>query len=159
MSCLSDQTSTKDYKQTDHSMNKQCPLQNTEARHSLIPDELWIALHLQNISLQFLTLKYNLSVLCSPLYWQSETKVKRFRSINSRHNRHHYNLGPPCPTRGNWHSMLLLMLLMRWAEGLLLPGTSTVMAHCNPKCQRSQTCRSKKQQDSRADAVQILALL
>lgn len=48
--------------------------------------------------------------------------------------------------------MLLLMLLMKWAEGLLLPGTSIIMPHCNPKCQRTQTCRGKRQQASRAHA-------
>lgn len=48
--------------------------------------------------------------------------------------------------------MLLLMLLMRRAEVLLLPGTSTIMPHCNPKCQSSQTCQGKRQQASKAHA-------
>lgn len=60
--------------------------------------------------------------------------------------------GAPCPIHGNWHSMLLLMLLMRWAEELLLPGTSIIMPHCNPKCQRTQTCTGKGQQASRTHA-------
>lgn len=38
------------------------------------------------------------------------------------------------------------MLLIRWSGGLLLPGRSTMLAHCNPKCQGIQSRRSKGQQ-------------
>lgn len=104
MSCLSDQTSTKDCKQTDHSMNKQCPLQNREARHSLIPDELWITLHLQNASLKFLTLKYISFSL--PIIQTVGDSSKTFQD-NCYGSWHHQNLRPTCPTHGHWHTVLL----------------------------------------------------
>lgn len=104
MRCLSDQTSTKDCKQTDHSMNKQCPLQKREARHSLIPDELWITSQLQNASLKFLTLEYISFIL--PIRQTVGDSSKTFQA-NCYGSWHHQNLWPTCPTHGHWHTVLL----------------------------------------------------
>lgn len=156
MSCLSDQTSIKDCKQTDHSMNKQCPLQNREARHSLIPDELWITSYLQNASLKFLTLKYNTSVLFSPLYEQLETQVISGQSL--------WQLTSPKSTThasNPWsltHSAALT-LLGRWAEGLHWPSRSTVTASRHPECEKTTRRTAGGSKPSGSNAVDVLALL
>lgn len=156
MSCLSDQTSITDCKQTDQSMNKQCPLQNREARHSLIPDELWITSYLQNASLKFLTLKYNTSVSFSPLYRQLETQVisgQLLWKLTSPKSMTHVS-NPWSLT----HSAALVLLRI-WAEGLLWPSRSIVTPRLSSRVWEDQMQNSKRQRAMRVHAADVLALL